>query len=407
MPEPLPIQRDAFRYYVKEALANLYDRSRLQTSPLLDALRSDHAADGITSASLRETLREAIDRLRPDATIPPGRPEWLGYRLLWQRYVHRKSRFAVCQELNISRTSYYRYHQQALDAVASLLWERAAKHGVSQPTSEGVAPGNADQAVQMAVRLAHESRRQPTDIVGLTDGILRTVRPLTEEQSIRLEVSAAPDLPPIYVNAWVLRQALLSLLLDAMEGRDGEHLDLEIARGADCLSWRLLSVPRDLGESQGIAVAREVIGAYGGQLMLEPCEDGAALALTLPIARQSTILIIDDDRDTIRLYRQWLQAHDYLVTVARTRAELGDRLETAPDLVLLDVLMPQWDGWSVLHLLKAEPRTASIPIVVCSVLSQPRLALALGATAVLCKPLTEMQLTQTISATLNPQDGEE
>ena len=59
-----------------------------------------------------------------------------------------------------------------------------------------------------------------------------------------------------------------------------------------------------------------------------------------------------------------------------------------PDLILLDVLLPRQDGWIILKALKSQARTAHIPVVVCSVIAQPELALALGAAEVLTKPIS-------------------
>jgi CheY-like chemotaxis protein len=119
--------------------------------------------------------------------------------------------------------------------------------------------------------------------------------------------------------------------------------------------------------------------------------------LSLPTAEARSVLIIDDDRDTIRLYRRWLQARDCVVRVARTPQQLETQLEQGiPDLVLLDVLMPQWDGWQVLQDFKARPETRGVPVVICSVISQPRLALSLGAAAVLRKPIDQAHLVESV-----------
>ena len=72
--------------------------------------------------------------------------------------------------------------------------------------------------------------------------------------------------------------------------------------------------------------------------------------------------------------------------------------------MLLDVLMPQEDGWDILQSLKTLPETASIPVVICSVLSQPHLALALGAAEVLRKPISEETLLATVKKVLALED---
>lgn len=64
-------------------------------------------------------------------------------------------------------------------------------------------------------------------------------------------------------------------------------------------------------------------------------------------------------------------------------------LEEKPDAIILDVMLPSADGYEALQTLRSDPITASIPVVVCTVLKQRDLALALGATDFLAKPATQ------------------
>lgn len=132
------------------------------------------------------------------------------------------------------------------------------------------------------------------------------------------------------------------------------------------------------------------------------------LCFTIRAIKPKTILIIDDDGDTISLYQRYLQGQDYVLQVAQS----GDQAQAliaggVPDLILLDVLMPREDGWDILQRLRAAPETASIPVVICSVLSQSRLALALGAVEVLGKPLDQAALLRTVQRLLSRQGSAE
>jgi CheY-like chemotaxis protein len=66
--------------------------------------------------------------------------------------------------------------------------------------------------------------------------------------------------------------------------------------------------------------------------------------------------------------------------------------ELQPRLITIDVMMPNLDGWEVLQRLKTTPETAHIPVVVCSVLHEPELALAMGASDYLTKPVQQADL---------------
>ncbi|HDP89244.1 MAG TPA: response regulator, partial [Thioalkalivibrio sp.] len=88
-----------------------------------------------------------------------------------------------------------------------------------------------------------------------------------------------------------------------------------------------------------------------GELVFGRDETGTpAFCISIPCHKAKTILIIDDDADTVDLYRRYLQAEAYVVCSADSGANTWALLdEMTPDLVLLDVLMPREDGWNILR----------------------------------------------------------
>lgn len=405
--------RDSLLYHVKDALARFHDRGQLQTSLLIGLLGLEGSPDEPAATKVRRVLREAVESLRPEAAIPYGDPAWLNYRLLWERYMHRRSMEVVCDELGIGHTSYYRHHQQALEAISSIVWEkrRPARPAAGVEGATAASPSQ-QEAVAEAIRLAGESRRELVRLGELLESVRETILPLLEQQGLSLMVQAA-DLPSTYADPGMLRQALLGVLNEGVELAASRTLTLRVEVLERDTAWRLQYLDGasascdELEKRSGIALARGTLGAYGGHLWVERAPEGLTIAFTVPVAGARTILILDDDNDTIRLYRLWLEGRHYGVCVAHSREQLQAQLaQETPDLVLLDVLMPQWDGWSVLQYLRAMPQTARLPVVVCSVLSQPRLALALGANAVLRKPIAEETLLRTIREALGGADNE-
>ncbi len=77
-----------------------------------------------------------------------------------------------------------------------------------------------------------------------------------------------------------------------------------------------------------------------------------------------TVLIVEDYEKSLKLFRLIVDAMGYRVLTALDSEE-GVRLarEEAPDLILMDVQMPRMDGISALKLLKADQRTAAIPVI--------------------------------------------
>ena len=93
--------------------------------------------------------------------------------------------------------------------------------------------------------------------------------------------------------------------------------------------------------------------------------------------------------------------------IGATSGEEGLRLalQAPPDAIVLDVMMPEQDGWAILQRLRAEPTTHRVPVVICSVIDDPRLASSLGADVFVAKPVTEPQLREALRGCLAQARG--
>jgi CheY-like chemotaxis protein len=109
------------------------------------------------------------------------------------------------------------------------------------------------------------------------------------------------------------------------------------------------------------------------------------------------ILIVEDNPGVSELYQRYLQGSPWRPTLLANPAETLSRAqELHPAAIILDVLMPETDGWSVLQTLRATPELARIPVIICSVINDPELATALGAAASLKKPLSRLELMEAL-----------
>ena len=129
---------------------------------------------------------------------------------------------------------------------------------------------------------------------------------------------------------------------------------------------------------------------YGKQ---EACGRVTGFALTLPRGRQRTVLVVDDNEDALHFFQRLLIPHHYHMLAARSGEEaLAHTRQITPDAILLDLMIPEQDGWDLLQLFRSRDNTRSTPVIVCSALRQAGLALALGADAFIEKPIDEEAL---------------
>jgi len=112
-----------------------------------------------------------------------------------------------------------------------------------------------------------------------------------------------------------------------------------------------------------------------------------------------TILIADDYDDNRELLRLLLQTASYEVHEARNGREcVVSARENLPDLVMVDLSMPELDGWEVFKTLKADSTTAHIPCVTVTAHNQTdcERALAIGFSAFVPKPFKREEMLETV-----------
>ena len=121
-----------------------------------------------------------------------------------------------------------------------------------------------------------------------------------------------------------------------------------------------------------------------------------------------TILVIEDNTLNLELVRDVLITADMRVVEARTGQEgLTAASELKPALILLDIRLPGLDGYAVLERLKANPATASIPVVALTaqaMVGDREQALAAGFTDYIPKPVDTRTLADRVRALLDPPE---
>ena len=113
------------------------------------------------------------------------------------------------------------------------------------------------------------------------------------------------------------------------------------------------------------------------------------------------VLIVDDDRTTVRLLKTLLELDGYDVSVAPTAAAVVTlALEVRPDLFLMDYHLDEMDGVQIVNHIRALPDFQHTPIVITSGMNVEREALAAGASRFLMKPFDPDSLNQLFRASL-------
>lgn len=116
------------------------------------------------------------------------------------------------------------------------------------------------------------------------------------------------------------------------------------------------------------------------------------------------ILVAEDDRSICELYRHVLEGNGYKFECAYDGVEALAKAESfKPDLVIMDVNMPQMNGWQLLSAWKASPRTAQVPVIMCTDQNsffEIERALEMGAKGYITKPILAERILKKITEVL-------
>ncbi len=119
----------------------------------------------------------------------------------------------------------------------------------------------------------------------------------------------------------------------------------------------------------------------------------------------TAVLVIEDDPRSVKLMKLILASQGYEAVIARNGSEgLATARSRGFDIILLDLMLPEVDGFEVLRQLQADPALANVPVVVTSARARPTTkeeAAELGASFYLTKPYRKAELLDVIASFVN------
>ena len=405
-----------FTNQIRLALLNLHDFASLQKLTITGMLSTANRTLDQGVRLLRSEILAAIEQLNPPGNMPLRAKERRPYALLYGRYVQGLTTTELAEELAISVRQFRREHARALTAVTELLWEKLSAQldsdlSVSEIRSTEFASDNPasirtdlqgnplDAAQNEAEQLISQAHVDDLALSDLVEGILTTLFPVAAGRGITLFNCLPPDLPLIRANRVVLRQGILGLLSYALQRLQSGQvtIDVELADSVTLKVTASGSVQPAEPSAVGLDVSRRLISSLGGSIEISQTGQDWQARVSLPVAVELPVLVMDDNASLIELFRRYLAGRGYRLLEAH---RVDDAIEIARSqlsrhplrLIILDVMMPEQDGWEVLQRLKAAPETQSVPVMICSVLNEPEIAYTLGASDYLPKPVTQNDL---------------
>jgi CheY-like chemotaxis protein len=370
--------------WTRDVLERVYDLSYLQRNlDSISTVTTTHDAKELQTVLLRY-----IQQLKPTPDVSPSSLAWRMYNALDHRYLRGLTQTEAAAELNISLRQLRREQDRGIEAVATLFF--TGEHHAESLVDEN---GNSS-----ALKLNPTEKSEFLRLDDLLHAVLSLIDPLLSQKNVDVRVILPPQTPVLWINRTLIRQLLIMVVSSTIHNAADGTLTICSEMAGDRV--RLIFVFSGsqaalMGEAENSLETMHQLAQQAG-ITLTISDDPQAAAqviLSIPVSARQRIMMIDDSLDAIELTRRYLAGTQFdVIAISRTEEALIQAQTLQPSCILLDVMMPGRDGWEMLALLKSHPAITSIPVIVCSVLRNQELAVALGATAVLPRPHTAQQL---------------
>lgn len=290
-----------------------------------------------------------------------------------------------------------------------------------------------------------EWRMQPLIVAEIIDQAIAATSVLRERKSLPLNKQITPHLPTIQGDRDRLVQVLINLLSNAIKFTEAGSITcraqladqeiiisiidtgLGLTQGDQKRVFEKFKQVGDTltdkpkGTGLGLPICKQIIEHHGGRIWVESqLNQGCNFSFSVPISTettpevqttnlqslisqlkvsvqrtsrpddrtQRTILVVDDDASIRSLLRQELEAESYLVQEAQDGLEALQKLQNLkPDLIILDVMMPNLSGFDVAAVVKNDPQTMHIPTIILSIIEDRDRGYRLGIDRYFTKPI--------------------
>jgi len=303
-----------------------------------------------------------------------------------------------------------------------------------------------------------EWHMQSTSIEDIIDRAIAATSSLFEVKGLELHKTVGPELPQVMGDGDRLIQVMINLISNAVKFTEQGHVTCvaKVDNGEMLVSVvdtgmgiAIVDQPKVFekfkqvgdtltdkpkGTGLGLPICKQIVEHHGGRIWVESEQEfGSTFSFTLPligshsqadklnintlmkqlkehvvttdpdfIREYKTILVVDDDAHIRELLRQELEAEGYKVREAKDGIDALAQVKAArPDLIVLDVMMPQINGFDVAAILKNNPQTGGIPIIILSIIEDQKRGYRLGIDRYFTKPINKEELLRDVGVLLS------
>ena len=359
---------------------------------------------------MQSALIKAIEALKPAPDVAPYALSQRIYELLYLRYRQGLTQEETSDRMNLSIRQIRREQKRAIHNLAQWLWgqRRTDTPAVAgTPSADG---GNIESdpwrsQVQQELAILQQNVPETTsEVAAVIDRVVQVGQVLTAKHNIQLKADPIPKNLTAVIQPSALRQILLTAIEKLVQLMASGEIVLLAEMAGDIITFTVTGGPivtdtlPDSAPLPSSDLIQELLGDQGDTLNIRRVAETIVFRFRLPSAGDPiSVLVVDDNADLVTFFRISVTNTPYQIIHLADGERLFETIAvTEPDLIILDVLLPGMDGWELLAYLHEHPDTRAIPIIVCSVIRREELALALGASLYLPKPVRRREFIEAL-----------
>ncbi len=375
-----------FEENMRDLLVNLYDYLKLIDNPVAQRLAAG-SPGGDRAQTARQMVLAAIEDMKSETSAQLTSRQNRLYNILLFRYVEEQPTNEILGQLALSERQYYREHQRAIQTISRIVWDRHYSDAALEPE----APSTLIQELDYLQFATRNKAFDPTEVIL---SAIQATRVIAEQKSLALRLEEARDKIALNVALPVFRQFFILILNRLIKStKEGGMIEIALRNRA---SEAIIAVSSDklipshgafLDALQTDVAFRELKKRLNADLRASG-DDVDPARIILRFDREiHKILIVDDNPDTISLFKRYLaNLPCQLLSAQHEKDAIAIARQTPLACIILDIMLPEKDGWQILQTYKSHPSTEHIPVLICSVLEMKDLAASLGADGYIKKP---------------------
>jgi CheY-like chemotaxis protein len=345
---------------------------------------------------IRSLIISTIEHLKPADNLPKESDYWAFFEILQSRFVLGLTLEQTAERLDISVRNLQRMQKAAIAILAQELWKGVKQGKVEQSGTYQAVDWRTQSEIEIE-SLISTSNYEKSNVEEIVKSVFELKDVLFMLHGVQISTGFLQENLMADIHPSILKQILISALNQLSKIYKNSEIEIyALLEDGQVVVFLNGMIKISVGLREQDLLSQVFIPQYVQVNFIEE-EDIFSLQIKIKPIGQRVVMVIEDNLDIIHFFKRATVGTPYHIVHISQPQNIFDLVNKGkPDVIVLDVMLPEIDGWKLLTYLHENLSTKSIPKIVCSVIKEGDLALALGASIFLSKPITHKQFVNAL-----------